>query len=83
MTLLLRLLLLCALVLSSIDAWSTLPISPHIYGYDEGGYVYTRQVSEFGVRNRHYDNTPNFRYCCSKSQSNDLQEKALDGPFLL
>lgn len=69
-------LLLCALALSSIDAWSSLPISPHIYGYDDEACVYTRQITESGAQNQHYDDTLHLCYCCSKS---DLQEKSLDG----
>lgn len=81
MILILRLLFFCALVLSSIDAWSTLPISSDIYGYDEDRYVYTSQVSEFGAQNRYYDNTTNLRNCCSKSRGNDLQDEALYRSF--
>lgn len=81
MILMLRLLLLFALSILSVQAWSHVPATSLIYSYDAVGYLAIDRDIEFEAQNQEYNDVPTFHYCCSDSLSIDLQEKIRVGPF--
>jgi len=78
----LRLVLLLALHILGAQAWSHVPETSLIYGYDTVEYIVIDRDIEFQAQNKQYDDTPNFHYCCNDSLRSVFQEKASSVSFL-